>query len=266
MAKAGLHLIRTCEACGESYRQSRSDQRFCGGYCAQKHWRKQRPKKARNCGACGAQLLSDSRRYCDTACRSVAEKKRRKLKNSGLTKGWSKGKQFVPRFLCQICAAPFYAPPAQRKRGGGKFCSMRCAVKYRSTNPAFFPRSRGPRGRGGHRDDLGMYFRSSWEANYARYLNWLKRIGEIRDWEYEKQTFEFPGIKRGARFYTPDFRITNKSGSIEFSEIKGYMDARSQTKLKRMRKYYPSVKVVLVDLKAYRAIARQVGKSIPNWE
>ena len=44
-----------------------------------------------------------------------------------------------------------------------------------------------------------IYFRSRWEANYARYLQWLKDRGEIVDWEYEPETFWFEKIKRGVR-------------------------------------------------------------------
>ena len=120
---------------------------------------------------------------------------------------------------------------------------------------------------GGKRADLGnLYFRSRWEANYARYLNWLVGLGEIQSWQYESDTFEFAKIKRGNRFYTPDFKIANKDGSVEYHEVKGWMDATSQTKLRRMAKYYPEVRVVVVDQPAYRAIARQARNLVPGWE
>lgn len=121
--------------------------------------------------------------------------------------------------------------------------------------------------KGGRRDDLGgRYFRSSWEANWARYLNWLLGLGEIQRWDYEAETFEFHKIKRGMRFYTPDFRVVNSNGSVEFHEIKGYMDKRSATKLKRMSKYYPSVRVVLIEKDSYRDMARKVSAMLPGWE
>ena len=121
--------------------------------------------------------------------------------------------------------------------------------------------------RGGKREDLGgLYVRSSWEANYCRYLNWLVEIGQIVSWEFEPDTFEFVGIKRGTRFYTPDFKIVNSDGSIEYHEVKGYMDAKSKTKLKRMKKYYPDVKLIVIDSDAYKALARDVKNFITNWE
>lgn len=123
------------------------------------------------------------------------------------------------------------------------------------------------RGKMGKRSDLNnLYVRSSWEANYARYLNWLISIGEIKKWEYEPEVFEFEAIKRGARSYTPDFKVYNNNGSIEYHEVKGWMDAKSKTKLKRMNKYYPDIKIVLVDKDSYYAIARDVKRFIPNWE
>jgi len=112
----------------------------------------------------------------------------------------------------------------------------------------------------------GLYVRSGWEANWARYLNWLVELGEIRSWEYECDTFEFEAIKRGSRFYTPDFKVVNKNGSIEYHEVKGYMDARSKTKLKRMAKYYPDVKLILIERDTYYDVAKKVGAMIPNWE
>lgn len=123
------------------------------------------------------------------------------------------------------------------------------------------------RSHGGKRPDLGdMYFRSAWEANYARYLNWLKSLGEIRDWRYEPKTFEFSTIKRGNRFYTPDFEVTERSGNVLYHELKGWMDHDSRTKLTRMAKFYPDVKIIVVDKPAYYAIARQVRKLIVGWE
>jgi hypothetical protein len=123
------------------------------------------------------------------------------------------------------------------------------------------------RGKMGKRDDLGgLYVRSSWEANYARYLNWLISVDQITKWEYEVDEFEFIEIKRGTRSYRPDFKVTNLDGSIEYHEVKGWMDQKSITKLKRMAKYYPDVKLILIDKDAYYAIAQDVKGFIPNWE
>lgn len=129
-------------------------------------------------------------------------------------------------------------------------------------------RSRYSRSTGGKRDDLGgKYFRSSWEANYARYLNWLLERGEIAGWEYESKTFEFENIKRGNRFYTPDFLVVNVHGAHEWHEVKGWMDAASKIRLKRMATYFQNEKVVVIDEKWFRAARKQgLPKLIPGWE
>ena len=122
------------------------------------------------------------------------------------------------------------------------------------------------KGRGGRRTDLsGLYVRSSWEANWARYLNWLKQNGEIDNWEYEVDTFSFDSIKRGTRSYTPDFKVYEK-GKIIYHEVKGYMDKKSATKLRRMAKYYPEIEIKLIDESVYRSVSLMVRAFIPEWE
>lgn len=110
------------------------------------------------------------------------------------------------------------------------------------------------------------YFRSRWEANYARYLQYKQENGEIKLWEHEPETFWFEGIKRGCRSYLPDFRVTNNDGSVEYIEVKGWFDDRSKTKLKRMKKYYPKVKLIVIFSKDYTEIENKFGGIIPGWE
>lgn len=114
--------------------------------------------------------------------------------------------------------------------------------------------------------DQRVYFRSRWEANYARYLEWLKSIGNIKQWEHEPQTFWFGKIRRGTVSYLPDFRITNPNGSLEYHEVKGWMDSRSKTKIKRMKKYYPELKLLVINATAYKKLASQVKNFIEGWE
>ena len=110
------------------------------------------------------------------------------------------------------------------------------------------------------------FFRSRWEANYARYLEFLKQHNEIKEWQHESKTFWFENIKRGCRSYLPDFEITNNDGSIEFHEVKGWFDDRSKTKLKRMQKYYPDVKLIVIFRKQYEEIKNKVSGLIIDWE
>lgn len=135
--------------------------------------------------------------------------------------------------------------------------------------PGFMDGSSNPysRTKAGRRADLGdRFFRSRWEANYARFLNLLVEQGDVLRWEYEADTFWFDGIKRGVRSYTPDFKVWDRDGSVYYVEVKGWMDAKSKTKLKRMKKYHPDVDLRLFGEKAYRELARKLGAAIPGWE
>lgn len=131
-----------------------------------------------------------------------------------------------------------------------------------SSNPPSNPYSRC---KSGVRADLNLFVRSGWEANYARYLNWLKERGDITSWRYEPKTFWFDAIKRGVRSYKPDFSVV-ENGKEYFVEVKGWMDDKSKTKLKRMRKYHPDVDIRLVGQKQYKEIADKLGRVIPHWE
>lgn len=84
----------------------------------------------------------------------------------------------------------------------------------------------------GKRADLGgQFFRSGWEANVARVLN--KR--GIK-WDYEPTVFSFleHGVKRGTVSYCPDFRWKGT-----YLEIKGYLDGRGRTAIRRFKRFYP---------------------------
>lgn len=124
----------------------------------------------------------------------------------------------------------------------------------------------------GRRNDIAdprgkhPYFRSTWEANYARYLKLLLRGGRITDWAYEPETFYFEGIKRGTTNYKPDFRVTRGTGLVEYHEVKGHMDRKSQTKINRMAKYHPDIDLVVIDEAAYRKLAEQAKRLVPGWE
>lgn len=84
--------------------------------------------------------------------------------------------------------------------------------------------------KGGYREDLKQFFRSKMESNIARYYNYM-----LIAWVYEPIEFEFKGIKRGNRFYTPDFYLPIQDLWIE---VKGYFRPQCKTKLRRFKKYY----------------------------
>jgi len=201
-------------------------------------------------------------------------------------------------FVCIQCGTRFNAPPSRER----KFCSLRCAYdnpnrvggiaetqrkkrgfaacqkcgrvfeKHTHSGKGFFcsqicsvSRSRGMAGWrviGRQR----IYARSRWEANYARFLEFLRKRKEIRGWQHEAETFWFETIRRGARSYLPDFKVIKVDGSVEFHEVKGWMDSRSRTKLKRMAKYHPAVTMVVRDKVWFRDNSAFLKKLIKGWE
>lgn len=110
------------------------------------------------------------------------------------------------------------------------------------------------------------FYRSRWEANYGRYLEFLKTQGQIKEWLHEPDVFWFEGIKRGCVSYLPDFKIINNDDSIEYHEVKGWMDNRSKTKISRMAKYHPDVILIVIESKQYKEIFRKLANLIPDWE
>lgn len=111
-----------------------------------------------------------------------------------------------------------------------------------------------------------FYMRSTWERNYARYIQWLKEAGEIKDWDYECHRFVFEKIKFGTRTYLPDFKIIENDGSYYWVEVKGRLMQRGRTQLKRMLKYFPEEKVLVLDEAQYKALRHDLKNLIPGWE
>ena len=136
----------------------------------------------------------------------------------------------------------------------------------------------------------GIKYRSKAEANYAAYLNWLKYIGQVREWKYEPIEMWFTpnpppvrkgrarptawsnpahlglsGVSKGHVTYRPDFSVDENKGYSYYVEVKGYMDARSKTVLARARRYFPGVRIDVVDSKQMAALKRQVGSVVPGW-
>ena len=141
--------------------------------------------------------------------------------------------------------------------------------------------------KGGYRKDLKQFFRSKWEANLARYYN----FAGIK-WIYEPQEFEFYKVKRGSRFYKPDFYLPDLD---IYMELKGWFRPADKTKIRRFKKYYSAqfiklhfiiedpyartkanaevlnfliddLKIDFSEIESYNYIEKALGKLIPNWE
>ena len=107
--------------------------------------------------------------------------------------------------------------------------------------------------RGGLRDDLNMYFRSGWEANFARILNL-----QGKTWEYEGKTFQLDA----STSYTPDFYVIDES---VFYEIKGRMDDKSRRQLELMSDRHPGVIIHVIDSVKYAQLRLEYRDKV-RWE
>ncbi len=138
----------------------------------------------------------------------------------------------------------------------------------------------------GKRPDLGLFFRSAWEANVFRYLKFTHSADTPI--EYEPQTFSFIefGVKHGAVSYTPDIKFTDLyNGAYVFYEIKGFLDAKDKSRMNKFKKYYPEefCKLIVVcggksktaeyftklgvkSIIDYNQLKKQWKDKIPNWE
>lgn len=110
-----------------------------------------------------------------------------------------------------------------------------------------------------------VFFRSRWEGNYARFLQQQKERGEILEWEHEAEKFHF-NLPCGKRFYLPDFRVTKKDGTIVYCEVKGFLDWRSQRKLKWLKRFYPEVKLFVAGAKWFKNNEWRLKLEIKEWE
>ena len=88
------------------------------------------------------------------------------------------------------------------------------------------------RTKSGIREDLGIFVRSNWEANFARILNFLEL-----SWEYETKTFKLKTEKYGEKEYIMDFFV--KDGIGYMVEVKGWLDSKSKIKIKMFKECYP---------------------------
>lgn len=251
--KQSALVDRVCEKCGKPFKvypsQTKDGKgRYCSRICGHGQ-----PRVFCNvaCKQCGCFIFArHAAKFCSRHCA-------RKWASGPNNHNWKGGRKVA---VCIACGKEYRYDAGSR----GLVCSRKC---FASVATKLVPGSPGPRGKGGKRADLGgLYVRSRWEANWARYLNWLKYLGEIVSWEYEPDTFEFSKVRRGTRFYTPDFKIVNKDGSVEYHEVKGWLDAKSKTRAKRMAKYYQEIKVVMIDKAHYRSVAKKVSSIIPGWE
>jgi hypothetical protein len=108
----------------------------------------------------------------------------------------------------------------------------------------------------GKREDLNnQFFRSTWEANFARILEY-----EHKSYEFEKYRFT---IKMNNQDYTylPDFKVDDI-----FYEIKGFWYDDAKLKVEAFKQQYPNIKLIIIDFDKYNELKLKYKSLIKNWE
>lgn len=114
------------------------------------------------------------------------------------------------------------------------------------------------RAKGGLRTDLGLGFKSAWEANIARILNYKG----LR-WDYEGCSFS---VETGR--YFPDFIVYNNADKYKDTiiEVKGMWDSQSLKKMWSFIHKYPEKNLIIIDQDYYMLIQEKYKNLIKNWE
>lgn len=218
------------------------------------------------------------KKYCSNKCRGASIKKYDSQKDR--VEAWRRrqgilkiGSPEANKKVSELTKLAMKRPEVQEKiRAKRSSLSLEHRIKLSDVHKGKMPKnmlyanSAYPNIKRGYYDINGttIFFRSKWEANYALYLDFLTDHKKIKKWEYEPDTFIFEAIQFGTRSYTPDFKVFDFKDEFEYHEVKGYMDSKSKTKLKRMDKYYPNIKLKLVAGDEYNIIFRQL-KGIINF-
>lgn len=280
-----------CQNCGKHISlQPNEVKRGLGTYCSPGCREEARIKRGTYvCLECEktfyAKFTGRGRKYCSVECSYAGMSKTK----TGLLSGV--GKAARVECICKFCGNQFSVPPNKATNGRGLYCSKNCMEADKRGRPVenvckfcgkvfetscwettvFCGQECYTKGhhnpsplkhRGGKRKDLGdIWFRSSWEANYARLLNHFKDWQFIKDWEFEPHTFKLEDCR-----YLPDFRVESLNGHVAYHEVKGYMTEEGQRKLDGMAETHPDVDLLLVDADRYKFLEGACADKIPHWE
>lgn len=222
-------------------------------------------KECRNCGKSFEILpCHSSRIYCSKGCATKLRWKNGGLKvhsqseesnqkRSQKLKGIIRSKEFG--YSISKAKKGIKQQDWVRKQTSGNMIKKWKDPKYaeRQIDCIMLGKSKRPYKTAFYREDLGCYFRSRWEANFARILNY---IGV--KWEYEPKKFRLSD----GTYYTPDFHIL--PNGVWF-EIKGYSKDK-----KWNRKFYKiifeeNLSIFAVGKPQYEELQKEYGL-IPGWE
>lgn len=228
----------TCVICDATFEKEYKHRKHktCGKKCSnilrQETRHKQHEPVDKECDRCGETFQDTSKKKQVTTCKPCVSEKmvESRLENSGGE--YHSEKWRTQRREKYKDGLPWTNTPEMRASISKK------RTEWIQQHPEWSPK----RGNGGYREDLGQYFRSEWEAAYARYLN----ANDIA-WEYEIYLFPLSNGKH----YLPDFYLPE---SDEWIEVKGWWDKGSIVKCDAFEADYPNESLVKIDKTNYNLI------------
>jgi len=190
------------------------------------------------------------RRFCSQVCSNLG----REITIGEIAK--RRGQPPVT-LICAQCHTPFTLLACFAKNR--RFCSRKCWGDNRIGKPSqHVPGKQGSFGKGGFREDIGLYVRSRWEANYIRYL-----IHTGHEFKYEPKQFLITLPDGTQHSYTPDLLVDDH----HYVEIKGWMRAdRRQAEVIKHAQSQINKPLTLLTQSGYKKLEQQFSNKIPDWE
>jgi len=183
-ATSDLRIAHVCQECEVTYYLPKSlskQTHFCSRICQNRAQAKKNIIErisifCKNCSSSFDVVKTSNRKYCSLACSQQASK--------------ASTREIVS---CQMCGSNF----EKYKSNTTRFCGRNCQYAAQSSGLIKI----NTHGRSGKRSDLNdLYFRSSLEADYARYC---EHIGI--PYLFEPKTFVVNLAPNVVKYYTPDF-------------------------------------------------------------
>ncbi|WP_052001988.1 hypothetical protein [Halalkalibacter wakoensis] len=228
-----MQITLACEVCKKHYTLGKrfKDSKYCSQECTHEAQKDQVEITCPNCNESRmVQRAHSERKYCNRECMHEHYRRFRVFKE------------------CECCGEEFEIVPSRKDEA--HYCSQNCAAAMNM--------QKGKIGLWGFakqhkRQDLGVRFRSSWEANYARILN-----AQDIPWEFEPTRFK---LSDGS-IYIPDFYL----GNNHYVEVKGWWTELSQAKVALFLKDYPEIHLEIIDKDKYKILENSWKEKIEFWE
>ena len=244
LKKSSIQL--KCQECDKNYFLPPSlakNSKFCSRICQNRSQYKLKSVErieilCQNCHISFKVLSTSRRKYCSTSCAKIGSRTAIRIDQE-----------------CQVCHTFFEKYSSDVTR----FCGRSCQYAAQSSGLIKI----NTHGRSGKRSDLNFqYFRSSLEADYARYCNYIGI-----PFEYESKTFHVNLGHDILKYYTPDFYMPNTGQYVETKA--GRPDGAYEDNLKVVKALQSQgIDIEVVFMKDFYEMLKNKGiyDIIPNLE